>query len=127
MEYITDAELLAHFGPAWATPEQYLEYADLINAWLMGAGLPSIDSFPAEDQMNIKKACYFLARAAKEEQLFTDSTGIKSEKVSADTGTYVETSYFAYQTAENRWVKAAKSILGSYIVNSYVSAIHKIN
>lgn len=127
MEYITADELLVRFGAAWATPEQYSEYADLTNAWLMGAGLSSPSSYNAEDTVIYKKASFFLARAAKEGQLFVDSDGIKSQKVSADTGTSVETSYFAYQSAENRWVKAAKGMIGSLITYSAVSVIHKIN
>lgn len=127
MEYITAEELLARFGAAWATPEEYADYADLVNAWLMGAGLSSPSSYNADDVIIYKKASFFLARAAKEGQLFVDSDGIKSQKVSADTGTSVETAYFAYQSAENRWVKAAKSMIGSLITYTVVSAIHKIN
>lgn len=125
--YITVEDLVTKFGAQWDTPENLDSHADLVNAWLFGKSIPLADQVSPQEWIYIQKAAFFLARAAKENELYTDSSDIKSEKVSADTGTSVETSYFAYVNAKSRWIKSAEDLLSPWLNTSRVFQILKIN
>lgn len=126
--YITVQDLVDKFGTAWASSDDFDIYADLVNAWLFGKNIPTESQVSSESWAVIKQAAFFLARAAKEDSLYTSDDGIKSESVSADTGVSVETSYFAYQKVMNRWIKAAMDLLDPWMSNSsLVFSIDKIN
>lgn len=126
MFYITVEDLIAKFGIDWATQEDFDLYADQVNAWLYGNSIP-LEPATVLDSEIIKRAAYFLARAAKENQLYQNTDNIKSKKVSAQPGTSTETQYVAYKNVENRWVKQAKDLLKDFFVVCYVYQIDKIN
>lgn len=126
MSYITADDLLNKFGPTWAEPEDLDLYAEQVNAWLYGKNIP-INVIDPIKLASIRSAAFFLARAAKEDALYTDSDPIKSKKVSAQPGTSVETQYFAYRSVENRWVKIANDMLSEWFETSFVHPLYKIN
>lgn len=126
--YITAQDLVDKFGSAWASADDFDVYSELVNAWLFGKNIPLESQVSSESWAVIKQAAFFLARAAKEDALYTNDDGIKSESVSADTGVSVETSYFAYQKVLNRWIKAAMDLLDPWLSStSLVFSIDKIN
>lgn len=127
MDYTSLEELKAHFGKDWATDDDLLLFADMINAWLLSNQIPTKDQVQPKDWLIIQKAIAFLARAAKEGSLFTDSSNIRSKTVSADTGTSISTSYAAYGSTKSRWIKVAENLLTQWLNVSRVSAIYKIN
>ena len=126
MDYISKADLVAKFGIAWATDEEFDLYADLVNAWLYGRGIPQ-DLTAAEDLECVRKASFFLARAAKEDALYVDTDNVKARKGSAQQGTSFEVQYEAHQNVMNRWVKIALDLLSNFISEKYVFLIDKIN
>lgn len=126
MDYITKADLITKFGTSWASDEDFELYADLVNSWLYGRGIPQGVTNP-EDIAMIRRAAFFLARAAKEDALYVSTDNIKSQKGSAQSGTNFEVEYVAYKNVENRWIKLAKDCLVNFLQSSYVSLINKIN
>ena len=126
MDYITKADLITKFGTSWASDEDFELYADLVNSWLYGRGIPQDVTNP-DDITMIRRAAFFLARAAKEDALYVSTDNIKSQKGSAQSGTNFEVEYVAYKNAENRWIKLAKDCLVNFLQSSYVLLINKIN
>lgn len=127
MIYITPEDLKTKFGDNWATDADLEDISDLVNAWMTKYSLPTQDKVNIVDWLEIKKGAFFLARAAKDKELYFSEDGVKSEKVSAETGTYVETTFFAYKNAMNYWVKAAMDLFNPYINTELVFFLPKIN
>lgn len=127
MIYITPDDLKAKFGDNWATDADLEDYSDLVNAWMTKHRLPTKDQTSIENWIEIKKGAFFLARAAKSNELYFSEDGLKSEKASAESGTFVETSYFAYKNAMSYWVKAALDLFDPYMSTELVFFLPKIN
>ncbi len=126
MDYITKQQLIDKFGIDWATDEDFEFYAEQVNAWLYGRQIPT-NLVDPKDILVVNQAAFFLARAAKEDQLYINTDNIKAQKGSAQQGTSFEIQYVAYKNAENRWIKLAKDLLVNFSTQSYVFLIDKIN
>jgi hypothetical protein len=125
MDYITPDDLLVKFGEAWASEEDRELFAEQINAWLYGRQIPLVTTEGTKQV--IRSAAFFLARAAKENQLYVDTENVKAMKVSAQPGTSVEYQYAAYKNAQNRWVKLAEDLLVDFSSPTYSTPLYKIN